>query len=77
LGYYSFSSLNAGQSYLVKVSSKAAQYAPRLFSATRDYAGFDLYPNGATKSLNGVIVTDLISPVKTVKTESVVTKKRE
>jgi hypothetical protein len=76
-GYYSFGSLTAGQSYLVKVSSKAAQYAPRLFSASQDFEGFDLYPSGATKSLSGVIVTDLISPIKTTKTESVVTKKRE
>ena len=76
-GYYSFSNLHAGQSYLVKVTSKTAQYAPRLFSATQDYADFDLYPSGATKSLNGVIVTDLISPVKTTKTESIVMRKRE
>jgi hypothetical protein len=76
-GYYSFNNLTAGQSYLVKVSSKTAQYAPRLFSATQDLAGFDLYPNGASKSSTGIIVTDLISPIKTTKTESIVTKKRE
>jgi hypothetical protein len=76
-GYYSFSNLTAGQSYLVRVTSKTAQYAPRLFSAMQDYAGFDLYPSGAMKSSTGIIVTDLISPVKTVKTESIVSKKRE
>jgi hypothetical protein len=76
-GYFSFGDLAAGQSYLVRVSSKTAQYAPRLFSATQDYAGFDLYPSSPTSSSTGVIVTDLVSPAKTTKTESAVIKKRE
>jgi hypothetical protein len=76
-GYYSFSNLVAGQSYLLKVTSKAAQYAPRLFSATQDFASFDLYPSAATTTVTGVIVTDLASPVKATKTESVISRKQE
>lgn len=57
-GFYSFSNLAAGKSYIARVTSKSGQYAPRLLNVTQDLAGLDFYPNGYKQNSTGIIVTD-------------------